>query len=94
MSSASPQSWGSRSHFFSEPPKKLIATLTRPNGTTVTIDGDTVDKIRAAFPNEFFGSVKTVLIMGERMQGVLEDVATVTAALKRPRISAVYLPNS
>jgi hypothetical protein len=31
--------------------------------------------------------------MGERMQGVLEDVAAVTAALK-PRVSARYLPSS
>jgi soluble lytic murein transglycosylase-like protein len=77
-----------------DPPKKMIATLTRPNGSTVTIDGDTVNKIRAAFPNEFIGSVKTVIIMGERMQGVLEDVATVTAALKHPRVSVNYLPGT
>ena len=74
-------------------PAKAVATLTRPGGTKVTIDGTTVDKIRAAFPNEFVPGVKTVVIMGQRMQGVLEDVATVTAALK-PRTSALYLPNS
>lgn len=74
-------------------PVKAVATLTRPGGSKVTIDGSTVDKIRAAFPNEFVPGVKTVLIMGERMQGVLEDLTTVTAALK-PRVSAVYLPNS
>ena len=74
-------------------PKKVIATLTRPGGSTVTIDGDKVDKIRAVFPNEFIPGVKTVVIMGLRMQGVLEDVATVTAALK-PRVSAQYLPNT
>jgi membrane-bound lytic murein transglycosylase B len=74
-------------------PVKVIATLTRPGGTTVTIDGDTVDKIRAAFPNEFVPGVRTVVIMGQRMQGVLEDVATVTSALKGPaRLAHTYLP--
>jgi hypothetical protein len=74
-------------------PAKAIATLTRPGGTKVTIDGSTVDKVRAVFPNEFIPGVQTVVIMGQRMQGVLEDVATVTAALE-PRVSALYLPNS
>jgi len=74
-------------------PANVVATFTRPGGTKVTIDGGKVEKIRAAFPNEFVPGVKTVLIMGERMQGVLEDVAAVTAALK-PRVSALYLPSS
>ena len=74
-------------------PAKAIATLTRPGGTKVMIDGSAVDKIRAAFPNEFIPGVQTVIIMGQRMQGVLEDIATVTAALK-PRITAQYLPSS
>ena len=74
-------------------PANVVATLTRPGGSTVAIDSKTVDKIRAAFPNEFVPGVKTVVIMGERMQGVLEDVAAVTAALK-PRVSAMYLPSS
>lgn len=74
-------------------PANVVAMLTRPGGSKVTIDGSTVNKIRAAFPNEFVPGVKTVVIMGERMQGVLEDVAAVTAALK-PRVSALYLPSS
>ncbi len=74
-------------------PAKAVATLTRPGGTKVTIDGSAVDKIRAAFPNEFIPGVQTVIIMGQRMQGVLEDIATVTAALK-PRVAAQYLPSS
>ena len=79
----------------SEPaqPANVVATLTRPGGSTVRIEGDKVDKIRAAFPNEFVAGVKTVVIMGQRMQGVLEDLATVTAALK-PRVSARYLPST
>jgi hypothetical protein len=74
-------------------PQKVVATLTRPGGTKVTIDGGTVDKIRAAFPNEFVPGVKTVVVMGQRLQGVIEDLATVTAAL-RPRVSAKYLPGA
>jgi soluble lytic murein transglycosylase-like protein len=74
-------------------PTSVVAMLTRPGGSKITIDGSTVDKIRAVFPNEFVPGVRTVVIMGERMQGVLEDVAAVTAALK-PRVSARYLPSS
>jgi hypothetical protein len=74
-------------------PQKVIATLTRPGGTKVTIDGATVDKVRAAFPNEFVPGVQAVVVMGQRLQGVIEDVATVTAALK-PRVSAKYLPGA
>ena len=79
----------------SEPvrPAKVIATLTRPGGSTIAIESDKVDKIRAALPNEFVPGVKTVVIMGQRMQGVLEDISTVTAALK-PRVSARYLPST
>lgn len=68
----------------SEQPTKVIATLTRPGGSTTTIDGDSVKSIRASFPNEFVPGVKTVLRMGDREQGVVEDLATVAAALKRP----------
>lgn len=79
-------------------PMKVIASFTRPNGTTIAIDGDTVTKIRAPLLNEFVPGVQAVLIMGERTQGVVEDVATVTSALKRPagarRVSAQYLPAS
>ena len=72
-------------------PKKIVATLTRPDGSSIAIDGDSVNSIRASFPNEFVPSVQTVVTMGEREQGVVEDLATVAAALKRtpnaPRIS-------
>lgn len=65
-------------------PTKVIATLTRPGGSSITVDGESVKSIRAAFPNEFVPSVKTVLTMGDREQGVLEDLATVAAALNVP----------
>lgn len=64
-------------------PAKVVAALTRPDGSSITIDGDSVDSIRASFPNEFIPGVRTVLNMGKRQQGVVEDLATVTAALKR-----------
>jgi Transglycosylase SLT domain len=65
-------------------PEKIVATLTRPGGSSITVEGDTVNSIRASMPNEFVPGVKTVLTMGDREQGVLEDLATVSAALKRP----------
>jgi len=63
-------------------PTKVIATFTRPNGTAVSIDADTVTRIRVPLTNEFSTGAQTVVMMGERMQAVLEDVATVTSALK------------
>jgi len=72
-------------------PVKIVATLTRPDGSSIAIDGNSVDSIRASFPNEFVPGVRTVLMMGDREQGVVEELATVAAALKRsldaPRIS-------
>ena len=64
-------------------PVKVVAALTRPDGTSIMIDGDSVDSIRVSFPNEFVPGVRTVLVTGERQQGVVEDLATVAAALKR-----------
>ena len=63
---------------------KRVATLTRPDGSPVTIEAATVDTIRAAIPNEFAPGVQTVIVMGNKLQGVREDVADVTARLKGP----------
>jgi len=65
-------------------PENVIATLTRPDGSTISIDGAAVDSIRASFPGEYVASVQTVVTMGNRHQGVREDLATVVSALKRP----------
>ena len=65
-------------------PKKVIATLTRPDGSSVTVDAATVKFIRASLPNEFVSGVQTVVAMGEKEQGVTEDVATVASALRHP----------
>jgi soluble lytic murein transglycosylase-like protein len=67
-----------------EEPEKLIATLTRPDGSTITIDAETVNSIRPSLPNEFVPGVRTVVAMGDREQGVTEDLATVASVLKRP----------
>jgi len=59
-----------------------IATLTRPNGSSVSIDAATVDSIRASFPGEYAPGVQTVLSLGNRRQGVTEDLASVASALR------------
>lgn len=68
-------------------PEKVVATLTRPDGSSITVDADTVKSIRAALPNEFVPGVQTVVAMGEKEQGVTEDPATVASALKRPSVA-------
>ena len=71
----------------------LVADLTRPNGTQVTVDGAKVDSIRPALPGEYADGVQTVVAMGNVNQGVLEDVSTVAAALGKPaRVNASYIP--
>jgi hypothetical protein len=69
----------------SRPPQPIdpIATLTRPNGMSVPIDAGTVESIRAAFPGEYAPGVQTVLNMGNRRQGVTEDLASVASLLRR-----------
>ncbi len=59
-----------------------IATLTRPNGLSVEIDAAAVDSIRASFPGEYAPGVQTVVSIGNRRQGVTEDLATVASVLK------------
>jgi soluble lytic murein transglycosylase-like protein len=64
-------------------PASAIATLTRPDGSTVSVDSARVDSIRAAMPDEYAPGVQTVVAMGTLHQGVREDLATVTALLRR-----------
>ncbi len=64
------------------PPRSTIATLTRPDGSSVEIDGATVDSIREAMPNEYAPGVRTVLAMGKKRQGVTEDMATVASLIR------------
>lgn len=68
----------------SEPsqPTELIATLTRPDGSSISIDAAAVDSIRVSFPGEYAPGVQTVVSMGNRRQGVTEDFATVGSLLR------------
>ena len=65
-------------------PVQAIATLTRPDGSSVSVDGAAVDSIRASLPDEFAPGVQTVIAMGNKRQGVREDPATVSSLLKHP----------
>jgi soluble lytic murein transglycosylase-like protein len=64
-------------------PMNTLATLTRPDGSAVSIDGAAVDSIRASLPDEYAPGVQTVVAMGHLHQGVREDLATVASVLKR-----------
>jgi soluble lytic murein transglycosylase-like protein len=70
----------------SESPKfvaaNVPATLTRPDGSLVSIDGAKVDSIRASLPDEYAPGVRTVVAMGPLHQGVREDLATVASLLR------------
>lgn len=57
--------------------------LTRPDGSTVEIAAAAVDSVRAPLAGEYAPSVKTVIAMGQRRQGVREDLATVESRLGR-----------
>lgn len=65
-------------------PVKAVATLTRPDGSPLTVDGATVDSIRASLPDEYAPGVHTVIAIGNQRQGVCEDPATVALLLKHP----------
>jgi hypothetical protein len=65
-------------------PKTVTATLTRPDGSSITIDASMVKSIRPSLPNEFVSGVQTLVTTGEKEQGVTEDLKTVASALKRP----------
>jgi hypothetical protein len=60
---------------------KMLATLTRPDGSPVTVDGTSVDSIRAALPDEYAPGVQTVIGIGHIQQGVREDIATVESLI-------------
>jgi hypothetical protein len=62
-------------------PATSVAMLTRPDGVRISVDGASVDSLRAPLPDEYAPGVKTVITMGYRHQGVLEDVAKVRSLL-------------
>ena len=57
--------------------------LTRPDGSPVLIDPLMVVSVRAALPGEYAPGVQSIVRMGGRLtQGVSEDLATVSAAIR------------
>ncbi len=59
-----------------------LVKLTRPDGQAILIDPIAVRSIREAGPGEYAPGVRTVINMGVLKQGVVEDAATVGAAIK------------
>jgi len=59
-----------------------LLTLTRPDGSQVSIDAATVDSLRAPLQDEYAPGVQTVLAMGRSHQGVKEDLPTVASLLR------------
>jgi hypothetical protein len=64
-------------------PADPVATLTRPDGSTVAVESATVDSIRPSLPDEYAPGVQTVISMGSKRQGVREAPATVSSLLNR-----------
>ena len=60
----------------------LAVNLTRPDGSPVKVDPIAVLSVRDVFPGEYPDNVKAVLRFDRRSQGVTEDVATVTKAVR------------
>jgi soluble lytic murein transglycosylase-like protein len=60
-----------------------MARLTRPDGTPVAVDAAAVASVRAAFPGEYPPSVRSVIQIGRKAQGVRESVASAKAIIRR-----------
>jgi hypothetical protein len=70
------------------PAKPKLVNLTQPDGATVKIDPSQVTAIRAALPDEYDWSVKSVLTLGKhKQQAIREDVQVATAAIGAARKS-------
>jgi len=59
-----------------------MVKLTQPDGGVLKIDTGKITALRAALPGEYAASVKSVLSLGKRAQGIQEDVATARAAIR------------
>ncbi len=57
------------------------ATLTRPDGREIVVSKAAVRSIRKALPGEYAASVRAVISIGRKHQGVREDVATASAII-------------
>lgn len=58
-----------------------VATLTRPDGTPIRISRASVRSVRAALAGEYADSVRSVIVMGKKRQGVRESVAVASEAI-------------
>jgi hypothetical protein len=63
-------------------PESTTVSFTRPDGAQVDIDAATVTSVRVPIPDEYAPGVRTVLSIGLRRQGVVEDPDKVMAMLK------------
>ncbi|HWE06603.1 MAG TPA: lytic transglycosylase domain-containing protein, partial [Rhizomicrobium sp.] len=59
-----------------------LVKFTRPNGTPVWIDVAGATLARASLPGEYAPGVKSVITVGRLKQGVVEDLASVQAAIR------------
>jgi hypothetical protein len=59
-----------------------LVKLTRPNGAAVKIDPGKITGIRPALPGEYASSVKTVVTIGRRQQGIRENVTVAINAIR------------
>lgn len=59
-----------------------FAKFTRPDGSAVMVDPIAVRAVREVFPGEYADGVQSVIDMGVVKQGVQEDAATVTKAVR------------
>ncbi|HEY2444785.1 MAG TPA: lytic transglycosylase domain-containing protein [Rhizomicrobium sp.] len=77
-----------------------LVKFTRPNGTPVWIDVAGATSARAALPGEYAPGVKSVVTVGRLKQGVVEDLASVQAAIRmhggfvEPRAGATRLADA
>lgn len=59
-----------------------LVKLTRPNGVAIKIDPVNITGIRSALPGEYAPSVKAVVTIGRRQQGVRENVTMAINAIR------------
>lgn len=62
--------------------RRLLAELTRPNGSPILVDCAAVVRVRAALPDEYAPGVLSVVTIGKVRQGVREDLAKATAIIR------------
>jgi hypothetical protein len=59
-----------------------MVKFTQPDGTALKLDVGKITALRAVLPGEYAASVKSVVSMGKRAQGIQEDVTVARAAIR------------